>query len=479
MKLKWIFIILIFALGFTVRLYKFNAPIADWHSWRQTDTSAVSVFFVEKGFDLLHPRYYDLSNVPSGVHDNPEGYRFVEFPIYNLFQGGLFKIFGFFTIEQWGRLVTIFSSLVSAFFIFLIVKKYLSERAGLIASFFYLFIPFNIYFSRVILPDQSMVTAVLGGVYFFDVWIEDKKFSIFNFQFLIALIFTAAALLLKPFAVFFMLPMLYLAFEKFGLNFLKKWQLWFFAITSVLPLVLWRLWEFQYPGGIPQSGWLLNGGNIRFKGAFFYWIFGERVGKLILGYWGLPLLIFGLIHKIPQKSYFFFLSFLASSLLYITVVARGNVQHDYYQILIIPSISIFLALGTEYLLNIKENHIKFFPYLILIILSLFMLFFGWYYVRDFYTIQHESFIRAGREIDKLIPKDAKVIVPNDGDTTPLYFIKRQGWASFEKEMPQMIKMGADYIVLLEPKEENFNIKNEFKIISYSKDYILVDLHQKQ
>src|SRR3989344_2018962 len=147
---------IILILGFLVRLYKFDAPIADWHAWRQVDTSAVSKFFAKDGFDMLHPRFYDLSNVPSGVHENPQGYRFVEFPIYNVAQAGLFKIFGYFTIEQWGRLVTIFSSLVSAFFIFLIVKKYLSERAGLIASFFYLFIPFNIYFSRVILPDQSM-----------------------------------------------------------------------------------------------------------------------------------------------------------------------------------------------------------------------------------------------------------------------------------------------------------------------------------
>ena len=105
---------LVFFFGFILRLYKFDAPIADWHAWRQADTSAVSKFFVKDGFDVFHPRYYDLSNVPSGVHENPEGYRFVEFPIYNLVQAIPYKFIGIITIEQWGRLVTIFSSLFQA-----------------------------------------------------------------------------------------------------------------------------------------------------------------------------------------------------------------------------------------------------------------------------------------------------------------------------------------------------------------------------
>ena len=51
------FLVLIFLLGFVVRLYKFNGPVADWHSWRQADTSSVSRNFVNKGFDILHPTF--------------------------------------------------------------------------------------------------------------------------------------------------------------------------------------------------------------------------------------------------------------------------------------------------------------------------------------------------------------------------------------------------------------------------------------
>ncbi len=472
-----LFIILI--LGFLVRLYHFNAPIADWHAWRQVDTSAVSKFFVKDGFNILHPRFYDLSNVPSGVWENPQGYRFVEFPIYNVAQAGLFKLFGVLTIEEWGRLVTIFSSLLSSVFLYLIVKKRLNGFAGLFAAFFFTFIPFNIYFGRTVLPDSSTAAAFLGAIYFFDKWIEkDLRFKIYDIRFILTLIFTAASILLKPFAIFFLLPMVYLVYEKYGFSFLKNKKLWIFAILSILPFVLWRIWMLQYPGGIPQSGWLLNGNNIRFKGAFFHWIFAERIGKLILGYWGLPLLILGILLKLSKKSYLFFLSFLVSSLLYVTVIATGNVMHDYYQILIMPSIAIYLALGVSFLWENKTNIYRPVSIIILFVSMVFMLSFGWFNVRAFYNIDHPELIRLGSQIDKLIPKNAKVVVPTDGDTTALYFMQRRGWSSFEKPLPELIKMGADYLVFINPKKEDFGVGKKYKIISSSADYILFDLHQK-
>src|ERR1035437_10830132 len=114
------FLVLIFLLGFVARLCRFNGPVADWHSWRQADTSSVSRNFVSGGFDLLHPTFDDLSNVPSGKYDNPQGFRFVEFPVYNVFQAGLFMTVGHLTLEEWGRMVTIFCSLLSAIFLYLI-----------------------------------------------------------------------------------------------------------------------------------------------------------------------------------------------------------------------------------------------------------------------------------------------------------------------------------------------------------------------
>src|SRR6266480_3345870 len=98
-KLQLILLTLILLGGLLLRLYRFDNPVADWHSWRQADTSAVSRNFLHYGFDLLHPRMNNISNVQSGL-ENPQGYFFAEFPIYNAFQAGLFKTFGSLTLEE-------------------------------------------------------------------------------------------------------------------------------------------------------------------------------------------------------------------------------------------------------------------------------------------------------------------------------------------------------------------------------------------
>jgi 4-amino-4-deoxy-L-arabinose transferase-like glycosyltransferase len=409
----------------------------------------------------------------------------VEFPIYNVFQAGLSKLSSALTLEEWGRLVTIVASLFSALFLFLLIKKRFGRKSAFLTTFFFLFLPFNIYYSRTILPDPSMVTAILGATYFFDKWLdENSKPKTQNLKlnevvyFFASLILAAAALLLKPYALFFALPMVYLAYEKFGLlGFLKKWQLWVLLIISVIPLALWRIWMTQFPAGIPVSAWLFNAGNIRFKGAFFYWIFADRIGRLISGYWGITFIILGLLGNFTKKNFLFLLSFLVSSLLYITVIARGNVQHDYYQILIIPSLAILMGVGAASLLGSSAGYKRFVNYAVFLVVILFTVFFGWYYVRDYFNINNPSIIAAGEAVDRLTPKNAKVIANYNGDTSFLYQTKRSGWASYEKGFPEMIKMGADYLAIVNPVASDLDYGKTYKIVAETSQYVIFNLRQ--
>lgn len=474
-KIEYFLLAVIILGAFLVRLYKFERPVADWHSWRQVDTSSVSRNFIKYGFDVLHPKFDDLSKGVSLI-DNPKGYRFVEFPIYNLAQAGLFKFIGHFTIEEWGRLITIFSQLISIVFLYLIVKKYLGVRAGVIASAFFAFIPYNIYFGRTLLPDSSMVTALLGGTYFFDLWMENyenKKKNLVFFS--LSLIFMMAAFLLKPYAIFFSLPIIYLAINKFGIRFLKKWKLWLFLILSLLPFVLWRLWMQQFPEGIPQSSWLYNGSNIRFKGAFFQWLFADRISQLILGFFGLPFFILGILTRAKKEKLFFYL-FIISSLLFMFVIATGNVQHDYYQILIIPTIAIFFAKGLNFVIERSGDIFNRYVSAIVILVCLLAMFaFSWYKVRNYYDLQHVAVLNAGAAADRFLPKNAKVVAPYGGDTTLLYYVNRMGWPVFDRPLTEFIKDGAGYMVFANPQGPELNFTKYFPVVDKGKDFIIFDL----
>ena len=476
MKKEYIYLALILLGACIVRLYRFNNPIADWHAWRQADTSSVSRNFAKNGIDVLHPKFDDLSNVSSGK-DNPLGYRFVEFPIYNVLQVFVYKTFGFFTIEEAGRLVTIFSSLSSVLFIYLLVKKHLNVWAGLMSAFIYSFIPYSIYYGRTILPDTTTAMATLGSINFFNTWLEEKS----NIFFTLSLLFTASAFLLKPYALFFTVPMVYLAYQKFGFSFFNKKQLWIFVIFSLLPLVLWRKWMTQFPEGIPVNAWLLNGNGIRFRPSFFRWILYERITKLISGYAGILLFILGIFKSYNLKDRLFFYSFLVSSIIYVCVFATGNVQHDYYQILILPTIAIFMGIGTVYLfLYIKRFSNNIIASLMVLLLVYCTFFFSWQMVKDYFNINNPAMVAVGVSIDRLIPQDAKIIAPLNGDTSFLYQTKRQGWASFEKPLPEMVDLlEADFLVLLNPKKEDFTgIGRSYKVVASTNSYVLFDLRKK-
>jgi hypothetical protein len=477
-----VYILLIILLGgFLVRLYGFTNPIADWHSWRQADTSAVSRNFVNRGYDVLHPRYDDISNVQTGV-DNPEGYRFVEFPLYNIFQAGLFQLFGVLTIEEWGRIVTILASVLTGLFLYLLISRHSNKPLGLLSTFFYMFIPYNIYYGRTILPDTTMMTAVIGGIYFFDKWVELSSKSKLKTRsyiyFILAILFTAASCLLKPYAVFFILPMVIIAFQEWHWGIWKIWQLWVFGMLALAPIVGWRVWIMQYPEGVPVNLWLLNGNGIRFRPAFFRWIVYERLTKLIAGYLGIIVLVYGVFKVWTHKEKWFFLSFLLSSLLYVMIFATGNVQHDYYQILIMPSVSIFFALGSYYLYQWLFKKLPL-GRIILVISLAGMFWFGWQQVKDYFNINNRSIIAAGEAVDRLTPKDAKVIANLNGDTTLLYHTKRKGWPSFQADIPILIEKGAGYLVLLNPTEADMVIAKSYKVLEKTPQYVIFDLKNKK
>ncbi len=486
------YLYLLLILAFVLRLYKSTGPLADWHSWRQADTSAVTRNFVRYGIDPLYPRYDDLSETASGK-PNPEGYRFVEFPLYNILTVVVDKIFTGFNIEFSGRLTSIFMSLGSITFLYFLVKKYYGRYIAWWSAFFMAAIPYNIFWSRTILPEPTLVFLTTGWVFWFDRWLDHHKLR----YYILALVFAMSALLVKFTAVFFIVPLAYLIFKKWGFSAYKKWQLYLFVISTVLPFVSWRWHISRYPEGIPAWEWLLNGNGIRFKGAWWWWLFAERISKLILGGWGVALLVLGLISQISPikhikaaKENRLFYFWLLGMFVYLAVFATGNVQHDYYQIILVPILAVFLAKGAQMLWTNYSN--VFYPGIsrgALLVIIWFMLMFGWYQVRDFYNINHPEIVEAGAEFEKKVPNlQALVIAPYNGDTAFLYQTKHRGWPIIEGSIEQMVAKGADYYISVNFDDLTKQLisiaqKNEraeptgypYKLISLTSKYAIIQL----
>lgn len=461
-------LLLILLIGIFLRLFGIDNPIADWHSFRQADTASVAKMYTKSGIKLLDPRYHDISTIQSGEF-NPQGYRLVEFPVYNALVALVYSSAQFIRLETWGRLLSTFFAVISSILIYWLGKNFIGKWGGVFGAFFYLFIPYNIYFTRVVLPEPFAVMLGLLGLVLF---IKSEYGGNNLFKYSSALSFSLA-ILVKPFTVFYITPIVYLLLIKYKpktiadyWNIIKKF-LWF-SVIVILPFILWRYWEGKHPEGIPFYKWIFNGDAIRFRPSFWRWIFGERLGYLILGTWGLIPFVFGLLRESKNQ---FIRYFLLGSLIYVCIIATANVRHDYYQTFIVPSVALVVAAGSVELLH-KGWMARF----VLGVSLLVMAMVGLTNVREFYKIDHPEIIDAGVAAKNLIPENSLVIAPYNGDTAFLYQTGMVGWPYVDRPIYEMIAEGAQYYISVNYDEQTNEFIKMFPTVHKTKEYIILKLN---
>ncbi len=469
--IDYLLILSLFIVAFWLRTYRLHEPLADWHSWRQADTASVAREYVKHGIDLLHPRYHDLSSIPSGK-DNFEGYRFVEFPFLNALHAWLYLHFPQVGFVVWGRLISIFLSSATVVVLYLLAGFWGDRLIAFLTAAIFAFLPYNLFYGRVILPEPGLVFFSYLALWLFLVWDKTGSylwllFSTFSF---------ILALLLKPTALALALPMLFYLFGS-QRSLRQKFVFFFHLFIAILPLVIWRLWMRQFPQGIPASAWLFNGNHIRFKGAYFHWLFGERIGKLILGYWNLIPVGLGLF-LLSFKSRFqrFYSGIILATLSFLIIIATGNVQHDYYQIQIIPALAILYGLGGAYLLRLHQGWGRLYSFLLFTFTTLLGLALGWYQVRGYFNINNPAIVHAGQKLDQLAPPDALVIAPYMGDTAFLFQTNRRGWP-IGGDIDFKIKHGATYYVTTSKNKEYHQLKQKYPVIFENNEFSIIQLKQ--
>ncbi len=470
LKVEYLLLSLIILIGFVARVYKLDSPIADWHSWRQADTAAVTRNFIKEGFNPFFPKHDDMSGVAEKPFFNPGRFRFVEFPIYNIAAYPLYLVFGI--ADKYHRLVSVIFSLGSLVFVYMITKRYMNKATAYLAAFIFALLPYNVFFSRTTLPEPTFLFFALGMFYFVNRWIEEVNPRLY----FVALFFTITSFLIKPWAIFFALPFVYTIFKIQNKIFPLKFNYINFFLIGITPFILWRLWILQYPEGIPASGWLMNGDGIRFRPMFWYWLVSERIGREILGVTGAVLFFIGLLSRPIKGNYL--LHILALSLFaYFAIFATGNVRHDYYQAIFVPVAAIFTAFGFSKLVTGFSGFVPRFWTIILAMLFLPLSFyFSWVSVKGFYQINNPSIIKAGIAADELLPKDARVVAPYNGDTAFLYQTNRPGFPVTSLPLAELASIyDVSYYVSTAKDAKTKWAMMHFEIVLDDPEFIIINL----
>lgn len=488
---------LLLLLSFLFRLYRIQTPVADWHSFRQADTASVTREYVKHGIDLLRPRYHDLSNIQSGVNtggiDNLDGWRMVEFPIVNGVIAAVLRIFAWDLVIT-SRLFSIVASLGSLLFLALWTRRIFGTTVALVSAALFGLMPYSIYYSRVILPEPFLVFFLMlstWGLTEYYAKATQRKVSSFYYVITFALSF-ALALLIKPMAIFYLPLFGGIVLYRRGIRGLFDPRVIVLGVLSLLPIYLWREWIQQFPTGIPWSDWLYNQDGIRLRPAWFRWLFYERLTKLMLGYTGVLFFTLGSLVAIRGL---FLLSILKNRfpkesipalwgvglLSYLIIFATGNVRHDYYQILLVPFVCLVSAMGVSWVwqqaqsLKTTANRVVLLAILSTVVVSWY---FAWDRVKDYYNINFWEIVEAGHAVDQLVPADAKVIAPYNGDTAFLFQTNRTGWPiGFDIE--KKIAGGASYYVSVNYDDEARKLEEQYQVVEKTNRYIIINLTKKK
>lgn len=501
----WFWVVAIVVLTIILRTYRITSPLADWHAWRQVDTASVTREYVRHGIDLWHPRYHDVSNIPSGL-DNLEGWRMVEFPVLNALTALILRANPEWPLVPVSRAISILSFVGCLVLWGDVVRRWYGERVAGLTILLMAVLPYSLYFTRIVLPEPFLLLWVAAATWFYLHWVESQEqstglVSLRSLWLIATMVSFAVALLVKPMAVFW-LPVI-------GITWVRRSR-WVWSelvvsgaalAVSVIPVWWWREWIQQFPSGIPASDWLFNGNGIRLKPAWWRWLFGDRFGRMWFGHWGASILAIGLVAALPTESIrwkrswwqrwlqlvswkrawlaqegLVWASFIGV-ISFLVVFATGNVQHDYYQIPLIPLVCLIWARGAVWL--VRRTQIWWQAWAMAGALATVLglgTAFAWYDLKGNFNVNNPAIELAGAAVQRHVPEDSLVIAPYNGDTTLLFATARWGWP-IGFSIDEKRALGAEFYITTAKDDEANELQRLYPTVEETAEYLLLDLRQ--
>jgi 4-amino-4-deoxy-L-arabinose transferase-like glycosyltransferase len=455
-------------LAVAVRLICINQPYIDNWSWRQSDVAVIARNYFQGGFHFTRPQI-------DWAGDQP-GYVGTEFPVLPFVAAICYKISG---VHEWvGRIQAVFLFAVSLSFFFLLVRRIFGETAATWALFFYSFAPLGIMAGRCFMPDMPSLAFSIMGLYFFQRWIDESVHDSGTVHvarlppaplLLASALCISLSILIKLPNIVMGAPIACLVFQRFSpsrrlsraggrLSAFRRFDLWLFALGSLLPSALWYGHAYQIALQFYPHHFFGAGGVQIMSGTWYLKIAKEIVTSTLT-----PLLfVLGSAGIFTTKSTSrarLFHWWLAAMILFIVIVGYGS-RHQWYQLPFIPIAAAFAGAACAFVRpKIPGRRMKIaFSILLAILFS----FSSFVYAHRFYQPSAAPLRDSGLKLKTATPTSALVVAADNGDPTVLYYAERKGWHFLEKngiydgepkdsaeaivDLEELRKRGASYLV---------------------------------
>jgi Dolichyl-phosphate-mannose-protein mannosyltransferase len=402
--------------GVLLRLIEIRQPFVDAWSWRQADVAMIAENFYHHGFNIFYPQINWAGPSP--------GYVGTEFQIIAFIAALFYLLFG---VQEWiGRSVSVFFFVVSVPFFYLLVRKVSNQNSALFAVGVYTLAPLSIFSGRSFMPDMASLSFSIIALYLFSEWLErEKNLWLFTATY----IATSLAILVKLPAIIIGLPLLCMAWKKHGARLLLRRQLWAFAALCLAFPLAWYSHAYLISTSHFPYEWWAGPSRTRIISLHSYAEILHRTATSSLTPIVFAAMLVGVV--LPPRIKFdrVFHWWLVAIVFFIFIAGRGNSEHPWYQLPIVPVAAAFAGLACDFvLLRLIQPHGS-----KLVLASACLSFFlalgvlSYVYIRPLYKPWGIPSLNAGIELDRIAPPDALVISADDGNPTTIYYSRRKGW----------------------------------------------------
>jgi hypothetical protein len=322
----------IFALGLAIRLYDLTDPPLDFHSTRQLRSAIIA-----RGL-----YYANLASAPDWQRERAEGqlesHNLIEPPVFESAAALVYRVIG--TDDVWlARILASIFWLIGGAALYFLARDMTSPDGGVIATAFYMFVPFGVIASRSFQPDPLMVMFILLALWAIFRWYQQPRWN----AAILAGILAGIALFVKAVALFFILvpiAVLLLVGKGFKKS-LKDPHVWVIGTLSVLPMLAYHFYGVYILGSLESQ----------FEGRFFpeMWtdptFYARWIGiaSSFVGYGSLLGAFLGLLLFISPSRRAYGIGLWLGYGLYGLTFPYHIITHSYYHLPLIPIVALSLA----------------------------------------------------------------------------------------------------------------------------------------
>lgn len=102
----------------------------------------------------------------------------------------------------------------------------------------------------------------------------------------------------------------------------------------------------------------------------------------------------------------------------------------------------------------------------------------WNEIKGLYQVNNWAIVHAGIHADKLLPKDAVVLAPYQGDSAFLYQINRNGFTLIRNSVEEMRRDdGVNFYVSTSKDTKTAWLMEKYKTLVEDPEYIIIDLRK--